>query len=79
MKFNRKPLTNRQKMKVRVKVGRLHSGNTITALKYLRKLDKEENKKNGANGISQEQTSSLVSLRNDKDRGIQGKGFVKKT
>lgn len=45
MNFNRKPSKQRQNIKVRVKVGRLHSGNTITALKFLRKLDKEEKKK----------------------------------
>lgn len=45
MKFNRKPSKKRQSIKVRVKAGRLHSGNTITALKFLRKLDKEEEKK----------------------------------
>ena len=52
MKFNRKPKTNRQNIKERVKVGRLHSGNTITALKFLRKLDKiEKEKRNGTEHI----------------------------
>jgi len=78
MKFNRKPKTNRQNIKERVKVGRLHSGNTITALKFLRKLDKEKEKKNGTNGISKEQTSVMECLCDDKDRSISRESVIKK-
>ena len=72
MKFNRKPSKKRQSIKARVKVGRLHSGNTITALKYLRKLDKleEEKKKNGANGIESKQASPMVSLCDGESRSL---------
>jgi len=52
MQINRKPSKERQSIKIRVKAGRLHSENTIIALKFLRKLDKEEEKKkHGADGI----------------------------
>ena len=48
MKFNRKPSKKRQSIRIRVKAGRLHSGNTITALKFLRKLDRIEEEKRNA-------------------------------
>jgi len=52
MQFNRKPSKKRQSIGIRVKAGRLHSGNTITALKFLRKLDKiEKEKRNGTEYI----------------------------
>lgn len=52
MQFNRKPSKKRQSIGIRVKAGRLHSGNTITALKFLRKLDKiEKEKRNGTEHI----------------------------
>jgi hypothetical protein len=74
MKFNKKPPTKRQDIKVRVKAGRLHSGNTITALKFLRKLDKEEEekKKHGTNGIESKQETVVVSIRDGKSGSISG-------
>ena len=78
MKFNKKPPTKRQNIKIRVKAGRLHSGNTITALKFLRKLDKEEEKKkHGTDGIKVEQETTVVSVRDGEGGSVSGEGVIK--
>lgn len=80
MKFNRKPSTKRQTLKVRGKVGRLHSGNVASALKYLRKLDKEEEKKKyGTDGIKAEQETVVECIRDGEGGSVSGEGVIKET
>ena len=64
--------------KKRSKASRIHSGNTITALKYIRKLDEIERKKYGTKNIESSQQTEMVGIDTDRSECEEGESVFEK-